>query len=981
MEVNRNRPFGINVGRIAGTIRECRTEARAHFLFGHGMTIAKRAAIDVTRRVLKMVTQRFFRHILVGVVVLCLDMAAISAQTEQRRYFGGTSGRFGNALALHVDVGGSAHAMIVGNDSATGANGFLTAGRVAIFDLDRDTAEVRRVFERSGSAPGDRLGTSVAALGDLSGDGTIDYAAGAPFSDATGTDAGSVIVFSAGGVALLLNGVAAGDQFGTALANVGDLTGDGSDDLAIGAPFSDVGFTDSGSVTVVNGVTGAVIFTFHGTAANQRLGIALCGGGDANGDGTNDIVAGALGGAGLVRVFSGAGGGVLFSTNLGASNGDQLGRSLSFAGNLDGVAGDEILAGAPLSDLSGTNAGRANLYAGANGALLFSFVGAAIEDRFGTSVAAGADFNGDGVGDLLIGAARADGAATNVGSVTLYSGATQTALWSKFGQNIDANTGTAVAVARGRGRHAIAHAFVASPGAYIGFAGTGWVQEYGDVSPASPMIHAALTDAPLGTGPLGPEIQSTAFLLGDVDADGTRDIAALIGVTAATGGAILGRIEVRSGSDGSLLHIFDGPSLGRRIGPQVVDVGDLDLDGYDDFALSTADIVLAPSGDRSIEIRSGATGSLLSTLSAPLPNIGFGSAMANVGDQDGDAMDDLAVCAPSLPTATGDGAVYLFSLASSQPFALITRPSPAPVGEQFGQSVAAISDSDGDGKAEILIGTTMTVEVYGSLNMAPIRSIPAFLSGGVALWNDRMSDVDADGFGDFIIGGLGSGAANGVYSGATFALLYPTAAARFVGDVNADGFDDFAEVSNVPPQLIVRSGADFEILDAIELGAGLGGSPRMAIGGADLNGDGLEDLVLANAQLGLAARVVNGALRFGEDLVTPGGPDLSYIPEPLGGPMAGRVRMSGAASGGIGAIGLSLERRTMRGAGPTVLIEFESPEFLLFVPINFDAAGAIDFSVDLRQPSVAGRSFYAQAIDIVGSAVRETAGLCLRFGF
>ena len=95
-----------------------------------------------------------------------------------------------------------------------------------------------------GSSPGDQLGYSVAALGDANGDGHGEWAVGVPFRDALwDADLGLAVVFSGatgeslgeigGNLALPAN-----SRLGTAIANVGDITGDGRDDLAVAAPLA-----------------------------------------------------------------------------------------------------------------------------------------------------------------------------------------------------------------------------------------------------------------------------------------------------------------------------------------------------------------------------------------------------------------------------------------------------------------------------------------------------------------------------------------------------------------------------------------------------------------------------------------------------------------------------------------------------------------------------------------------------------------------
>ena len=126
-----------------------------------------------------------------------------------------------------------------------------------------------------GSDAGDALGSSVAGLGDVTGDGLDDVALGAPGADPSPSgsplaDAGVVYLIEgvippspfegAFSTSLIgneiagqqLTGIEAGERAGEAIADIGDFDGDGDHDSAFGAPFSDDGgLTDGGTVYIV----------------------------------------------------------------------------------------------------------------------------------------------------------------------------------------------------------------------------------------------------------------------------------------------------------------------------------------------------------------------------------------------------------------------------------------------------------------------------------------------------------------------------------------------------------------------------------------------------------------------------------------------------------------------------------------------------------------------------------------------------------
>lgn len=143
-------------------------------------------------------------------------------------------------------------------------------------------------------------GTSVAGIGDVNGDGYDDIAVGAPSSS---TYAGAVYVYhgSASGPATtyskLITFTTSYSYFGTALAGAGDVNADGYDDLVVGADEYTSGSTDEGAVLVYHGSASGLPSTYNtkieANSSYAYLGGAVAGAGDVNGDGYDDIVVGA----------------------------------------------------------------------------------------------------------------------------------------------------------------------------------------------------------------------------------------------------------------------------------------------------------------------------------------------------------------------------------------------------------------------------------------------------------------------------------------------------------------------------------------------------------------------------------------------------------------------------------------------------------------------------------------------------------------
>ena len=153
--------------------------------------------------------------------------------------------------------------------------------------------------------------------------------------------------------------------------------------------------------------------------------------GDVNGDGYDDIIAGAYGNdaggisAGRAYIYYGG-----FNMNntadvilTGAAAGDLFGTSVSTTGDVNGDGYSDILVGANSNDAGGINAGRAYIYFGGfsmDNTADVVFTGEAANDFFGSSLSGAGDVNGDGFADAIVGAFYNDARATNAGRAYLY---------------------------------------------------------------------------------------------------------------------------------------------------------------------------------------------------------------------------------------------------------------------------------------------------------------------------------------------------------------------------------------------------------------------------------------------------------------------------------------------------------------------------------------------------------------------------------
>ncbi len=296
------------------------------------------------------------------------------------------------------------------------------------------------VYERSAEAAGDSFGAALSLLADIDGDGVAELLVGAPRSDFGAGNGGSCYVLSgAGGTQLMrIDGSSQGERLGQAVAGLGDLDGDGTPDLLVGAPFHAGAAFLAGAAFVRSGSTGGVLQTVLGQDSFGLLGMAVANAGDVNGDGTDDYLVGSPAedsngtDSGGLYLFSGATG-IELAHPTGDAGGDQLGTSLCGLGDLDGDGLADFASGAPFDDNNGADSGAVRAWSGATGAVLFTADGASAGDHFGSAIAGLGDVDGDGKGDLAVGAPSDGSAGPDAGSVRVLSGATGLELFAILG--------------------------------------------------------------------------------------------------------------------------------------------------------------------------------------------------------------------------------------------------------------------------------------------------------------------------------------------------------------------------------------------------------------------------------------------------------------------------------------------------------------------------------------------------------------------
>lgn len=463
-----------------------------------------------------------------------------------------------------------------------------------------------------------------------------------------------------------IDGIDEGDKAGFSVSGIGDVNGDGFDDVIVGAHDADaLGDSNSGEAYVVFGQAGgfpanidlatlsAVAgFRLDGVDQDDATGLSVSGAGDVNADGIDDLIIGAP--------FAAAG----------------SGRSYVVFGSV-GLIGPSI----DLSALTGFNG--------------FRIDGVAVDDGAGYSVSAAGDIDGDGIDDVIIGAPGADpGGVSNAGSSYVV-----------FGKDTDLdNNGTvdnpfqpALGLAALNGLNGFRiDGIVASEISGFAVSGAGDVNDdgVGDVIIGAPneVFAPGVTYVVYGKRT-------------DTDGNGTVDdpFSASINLSAL------------NGANGSR---FDGIDAQGNIGAAVAAAGDVNDDDFDDVIIGTSQlgksfVVFGKPGGLGtaldLSTLDGTTGFRIDPVA--LGN-GTGSAVSGAGDVNGDTFDDLIVGGAQGKRNAGQGYVIFGRSGAFEPALALSelteaagfRLDGAGGAERAGLSVSGAGDVNGDGFNDLILG-------------------------------------------------------------------------------------------------------------------------------------------------------------------------------------------------------------------------------------------------------------------------------------
>ena len=745
-----------------------------------------------------------------------------------------------NRIQISVDVAGAAYPVtidpIIANGTPQNANKVLEINQSNMW-----------------------LGFSVSSAGDVNGDGYSDIIVGAPQYDLGQDNEGAAFIYPGSASGILLGAVTlqcdqAGAKMGYSVSTAGDFNGDGYSDVLVGAPYYNGANSDEGRAFLYfgspQGVSAAATpISFFSSQTNAYFGISVATAGDIDGDGYSDILVsghqfdyGQAINSGVVVVAYGASTNCKNIQDLSANQANAMfGYSVAGAGDIDGDGFGDVIVGARYyANGQGQDAeGAAFVYRGsANGLDKNNPViieGNQYNAAMGNKVSSAGDVNGDGYSDILISAYLAEDGATDEGKVYLHLGSSN---------GIDPQPETTF-----EGNQINSH------------------------------------------------LGSSVACAGDVNGDGYSDI--MLGAEYYDKGQVNeGTVLVFYGSkDGVSSNIFSGLESNQAngwFGTAVSSAGDVNGDGYSDILVGCYTFDNGQTDEGHVFVYHGSAEGIGTddavTLSGSVSGAMMGYSVASAGDVNSDGFDDVILGAPEFDFngTTGGVAIVYYGSVNGIVLGNQTMLSKNQAGANFGISVNGAGDVNGDGYDDVVVGANaynngqsgegIAVIYYGS-NSGVSQASSKTLENNTAdsMFGYTVSgagDINRDGYADLIVGAPGisagpatfgavyvySGSSSGPASPVTIPGTEPDAnfgsSVSSGGDINGDGYADIIAGADDSSMGQAEEGAAYvfygssagidvggKVLQSNQVGARFGASVSAA---GDVNGDGYGDIIIGS---------------------------------------------------------------------------------------------------------------------------------------
>ena len=632
---------------------------------------------------------------------------------------------------------------------------------------------------------------------------------------------------------------------------------------------------------------------------------ALCGAGDVNGDGFEDLAIAApswgdSSGTGRVLVYFGQASGPatapdqsLLSTALGESFGDWVDN----AGDVNGDGFADLVVGAP--DWS-SDAGRVQVFHGSATGLSttadWTVEWAQAGAGFGEAVASAGDVNGDGFSDVLVGAPGHDNSQAEEGLALLYlgsaSGLGTPEDWSFEGDYEEGYVGISVDGAGDVNGDGYADVIVGGSE----YSDTDWREGRAWVFHGSATGLDAVADWIADEDGPSARLGGSVAGVGDVDGDGYADVA--VGASTWTGALTLqGAAFLYLGSASGLAPAPSWTTEGEQAevtyGGRVGPLGDVDGDGYADMMVADSYVQTTQELEGKVYIYLGsASGPSTTPDDSRVSGVAggyYGHGGVGSGDFDGDGFSDVLVGAHGYGGDFTGKASLFFGQADPPSETATWTVTSDQLGASLGYSVAGVGDVDGDGYHDVLVGAHERDLLEQDEGVAWLHHGSPTGASATPDWTGQgahasayyglglgpAGDVDGDGYDDVVIGApehdgtYAAGGAAWVHHGSSTGLE-PTAgwtaegdlpdsdfgiAAWTAGDVDGDGFDDLfvgaptwqdSPAEEGRGHVYMGSPGGLEASPSWVLESELDGAWFGFSGGTsgDVDGDGYDDLVV-----------------------------------------------------------------------------------------------------------------------------------------
>jgi hypothetical protein len=385
-----------------------------------------------------------------------------------------------------------------------------------------------------------------------------------------------------------------------------------------------------------------------------------------------------------------------------AQPGGHFGWSVSRAGDADGDGYGDLVLGARNEDGGVYDAGRAYVLSGSTASLLHTLdsPNPAASGHFGFAVSGAGDVNNDGYDDVVVGAYLEDGGQSEAGRAYIFNGQTGNLLHALESPNGEASGmfGCSVSAAGDVDNDGCDDVVVGA-----------WHEDGGALEAGRAYIFGGQTGDLLRTLQ-SPDAEDSGLFgrcvsgIGDANNDGYADV--VVGALCEDGGATdAGRAYVFSGQTGAVLHVLESPGLEAYgdFGCSVSGAGDADNDGCSDIAVGAFLEDGGATNAGRVYVFSGQTGSLIHVLQSTDPEVGgeFGGSVSCAGDVNGDGCDDVVVGAHGESSLAGRA--HVFSGQTGVLLHTFQSPNPENLGH-FGFSVSGIGDVNGAGYDDLLVG-------------------------------------------------------------------------------------------------------------------------------------------------------------------------------------------------------------------------------------------------------------------------------------